>query len=189
MFRVRMGVSDPISDELAARFRAGDLAAFDAVFSYYHPRLCAFVDRTYVGSSEDAKDIVQNVFVRVWRAPKRLPADRPLGACLYEIARGEALNFVSRRRRRARLFDRHAAETRTAESGERKIHARLYLSDVLRAIAELPRRRREAFLLRRQEGLSYREIGERLGISARTAEHYVEAGHERMLRAVGADRE
>lgn len=169
-----------MDQSIIARFRAGDPDAFDVVFAHYHPLLCAFVDHLFLGNADDAKDVVQTVFIRVWRAPERLPAHVPLGACLYEIARGEALNALRRTRRRAASLARTSADP--APVAEPAAHARLRLVDVAHAVAQLPRRCREAFVLRRIQGMSYAEIARRLGLSPRTVEHYVESGHDRILR-------
>jgi RNA polymerase sigma factor (sigma-70 family) len=174
--------SRALDPAIIARFRAGDRRAFAAVFDYYYEPLCCYAMRAFLGSPDDAEDVVQMAFVKVWRVVDTLPASVPIAACLYQVARTEALNLLGVRRRRRALLDRHTrlGVVRPPPQPDETTDQRLLFERIERAVASLPRRCREAFWLRRIAGLSYKEIAHTLGMEPRTAETHVRDGHRRL---------
>jgi RNA polymerase sigma-70 factor (ECF subfamily) len=178
----RSSDSDRPTDETLARFRSGDASAFETVFRHYYPRLCKFVVRSFGVDLEDAEDIVQNAFIKIWRILARLPRDVSTPACLFEITRTQALELLSKRGRRARLCTEQALQGLHSEPArpDDVANHRLLLEQIRRTILSFPQRCRDAFWLRRVGGLSYAEIGRTLGIETRTVETHVREGHRRL---------
>src|SRR5688500_16865112 len=147
------------SDEkLIALIRRGQHGAFDALFQRYQSRLLAFC-RHMLGSTEDAEDVLQEVFTAAFNA--MLADDRPINArpWLYRIARNQCLNHL-RRPVAAGLdsmdvFERDGGVT-TADTVHRREEFRQIVADV----QDLPETQRTALLLREIDALAYDQIAE-----------------------------
>jgi RNA polymerase sigma factor (sigma-70 family) len=147
------------SDEkLIALIRRGHHGAFDALFQRYQSRLLAFC-RHMLGSTEDAEDVLQEVFTAAFNAI--LADDRPINArpWLYRIARNRCLNHLRRPVATGLdsmdVFERDGGVT-TADTVHRREEFRQIVSDV----QELPETQRTALLLREIDALSYDQIAE-----------------------------
>ncbi len=147
------------SDEkLITLVRRGHPGAFDALVQRYQSRLHSFC-RHMLGSTEDAEDVLQEVFASAYNA---ICADnRPINArpWLYRIARNRALNHMRRPSHAGQdsmdVFERAGGET-AADAVHRREDFRLLIADV----QGLPESQRTALLMREIDALSYEHISE-----------------------------
>lgn len=154
----------------ADRVRAGDVASFELLYRTYWQPLYAFAFR-YMQSKEEAEEVVQEVFTKIWRQKETW---RPAGAVrnyLYLAVRNGALD----RLRRSDVASRwRAREVDTRQNESQDIDAQIETTDLMAriecALAELPARRRAVCTLRFIDGLSYAQIADRLGIAEKTVE-------------------
>lgn len=156
----------------ADRIRLGDREAFREMFRAYYGGLCAFAVN-YVGSLDQARDVVQEVFLTIWEQRSDWTLHSSLKSYLYQAVRNRALNATRNRDTRDRAYEAHqqrreAAVRRTAED-----HAFYHqLSEaVRRAVDQLPPRRRMVFLLHRKHDFTYAEIAEIMAITPKTVEN------------------
>ncbi len=151
-----------------------DASAFRGLFDAHYEELCRFVYR-YVGSVEDAREIVQEVFLRLWQQRDELDAARHRRAYLYAIARNLALDVLRHRRvvRRYTPAPDPPATTPTAPDPGQGLLAEEALEVIQRAVDALPPRQRTIVLLRWREQRSYEEIAAALGISPKTVTNHV----------------
>ncbi len=144
----------------------------ERVFREHYADLSVFVCR-YVWSDDAAEDIVQDLFYSIWQDPERwMNAGDALRPLLMVAARNRAIDYLRRRR----VGEQHALRV-TAERGgdaastmDAEMLQREIQRDIEKAIAALPERARQIFLLSRRDGLTYREIADRLGLSIKTVE-------------------
>ncbi len=156
--------------EWAARLRDGDERAFEALFRAYAPGLVVFVAR-YVRTAAVAEELVQDLFLAVWRRRATLAVDGDAGAYLYAAARNRALSHLARERTTARrTADPGAAPPDVADPRAPRADDLLALLELHDAVAALPTRCRLVFTLQRQHGMSYGEVAQALGLSAKTVE-------------------
>src|SRR5260221_10414421 len=87
----------PREPEWLAGIREGNAAAFEGVFRTYYRRLCGVVC-AYVGSAETAEEIVQKLFLKIWRQRESLEITDSLQGYLFRAARNEALNHLKHQR-------------------------------------------------------------------------------------------
>jgi RNA polymerase sigma factor (sigma-70 family) len=145
------------SDErLIALTRRGQHAAFEALVQRYQSRLLAFC-RHMLGSTEDAEDVLQEVFTSAFnaiRADERYINARPW---LYRIARNRCLNHLRRPVPAGQdsmdVFERDGGTT-TADT----VHKREEFRDIVTDVQALPETQRTALLLREMDALSYEQI-------------------------------
>lgn len=163
--------------EQVEKIRKGDRKAFEELFFTYFYDLCTYAFQI-AKSEQKAKDIVQEVFYKIWKRREKWTIHSSLKAYLYQSVRNEALNQIDR--------DRHRQNTREELSVYQEIEKRKVgqarklnnrdeqLVEKIWSIAsELPQRRRSVFVLHRKHGLSYREIAQVLGISRKTVENHM----------------
>ena len=142
--------------------------AWETAFQTYHVELCEYVLR-FVGSAGVAEDLVHDLFLYLWDSRERRNGVELTRAYLYVAARNRALKYLRHRRVAAAWIERAAREEVPSASSPEDLYLRRELADaVTRAIAELPSRCREIFVLRRQQQLSYNEIASRAGVSLGT---------------------
>lgn len=155
-----------------SRIRSGDRQAFKEMFYAYYPRLCAFAAE-YLGSRDRARDIVQEVFLRIWERRRQWELHGALKSYLYQAVRNRALNAMRQQDTQRRAYD--ALQEHTSASTLRTAEDRVYyhqLSEaVRRAVEQLPTRRRMVFLLHRKHGFTYAEIAQIMDITSKTVEN------------------
>src|SRR6266581_1627325 len=156
------------------RIRAGDVAAFEALYRAYWERLYAFAFR-YLHSKEDAEEVTQDVFFRIWRGRADWVPAGAVRNCLYLAVRNAARDRLERaavaRRRGGRVGQLAAAVEIQSD-----LEAAELVAAVERALAELPPKRSAVCKLRLIDGLSYAQIADRLGIGEKTVETQLARG-------------
>ncbi len=162
--------ADPSEGEWPARVRAGDVRAFEAMFKAYYDPLCRYVAR-YVGSRDVAEDVVEDVFAWIWRERERWEVRGPLHPYLVTAVRRRAINHFRHdavRGRAAPLLSLDPTYFAEPVQADAVADAEELRCRIERTLAALPPRMREAFILSRDEGLSYEEVAFRMGISIKT---------------------
>ncbi|HEX3157802.1 MAG TPA: sigma-70 family RNA polymerase sigma factor [Gemmatimonadaceae bacterium] len=151
-------------------FLGGEERAFQELVERYQTRLLNFVFRT-IGDREKAEDLVQEVFIRVYRHLHRFDRSKKFSTWIYTIASNLAKNELRNRSRNPLVLfqtirknwqddDRPLQfEDNTTRPDDlyRKRHLRALVEG---SVAQLPEHHREVFVLRELEGKSYEEIAE-----------------------------
>jgi RNA polymerase sigma-70 factor, ECF subfamily len=141
---------------------------WDTALEAYYVELCEYVLRL-VGSAETAQDLVQELFLHLWSTRGPRDAERLTRPYLYTAARNAALKYLRHRHVVEGWIERASREEIPTADSPCDLYLRRELEDaVARAIAELPARCREIFLLRRRDQLSYQEIAAHAGVSLGT---------------------
>lgn len=141
-------------------------------------RLRNFI-RRYVPIEADVEDLLQEVFLRAIEAYRLPEPVEQWGAWMFRVARNRIVDFFRRRRVRgtdATAAASHESEARrpedelpSREAGPAEAYARAVLQTELEeALDELPAEQREAFVAHEIEGLSFKEISARTGVSVNT---------------------
>ena len=163
-------------DQLA-RLRSGDHEAFNEIFrQWYEPavRSAARILR----DTGVAEEISQDVFLELWRRREALPPDSSPGAYVLQSVRNRALNHLRHLHVQQKSIVHIEALTEPAERADVGVQANELEAAAREAIAALPPRTREVFVLSRERGMRYSEIAEALGVSVKA----VEANMSRALR-------
>jgi RNA polymerase sigma factor (sigma-70 family) len=143
-------------EKLIAMARAGNPGAFEAIVDRYQGRLLGFC-RQMLGSTEDAEDILQEVFVNAYRAMLADEREINLRPWLYRIARNRCLNYLRKPKADAQESMDMVPEVEAASTAE-KVHNREEFRQILSDVNKLPETQRAALLLREMDALSYEEI-------------------------------
>ncbi len=152
------------SDErLVSLTRRGNDAAFETLIARYRTRLLAFC-RHMVGSTEDAEDILQEVFVSAYRAMLADERELNVRPWLYRIARNRSLNHL-RRPRPTGVDSMDVFEGGAAVATADRVHDKLDLEDLVEDVKRLPETQRTALMLREMGDLSYDQIAETMDTS------------------------
>lgn len=149
------------------RLKQDDERAFDALFRHYSALVYRFA-YSYLKSRPEAEEIVQECFLKIWEKRQQLHDDVPLKGYLFTTAHHAILNQLRRHGHHLR-YQAHSAtqEPALVDNGVEFSE----LEGVYRAALEqLPPKRREIFILSRQQGLSYPEIAAQLNLSVKTVE-------------------
>jgi RNA polymerase sigma factor (sigma-70 family) len=143
-------------EKLIAMARAGNPGAFETIVDRYQGRLLGFC-RQMLGSTEDAEDILQEVFVNAYRAMLADEREINLRPWLYRIARNRCLNYLRKPKADAQETMDMVPEVDAASTAER-VHNREEFRQILSDVNKLPETQRSALLLREMDALSYEEI-------------------------------
>ncbi len=161
----------PGDAELVRRIRGGDERALEQVFRSYYDGMCSFV-RRFVHAPDIAEELVQDVFFKLWSKRETLTEIDALRTYLFRAARNTALNHLRRKKLESAWEEQEAAlgEPTTLGATDDDASTDEVSRAVNGAVAKLPARCREIFLMSREGGLTYGEIATTLGISIKTVE-------------------
>ena len=158
-------MSDPADDApLLDRIARGDADALALLYDRYAPRVLGLTTRI-LGDPDEAEDVLQEVFLQVWRAPRFDPSRGAVLTWLLVLARSRAIDRLRslRRRGRDRQVDVAAADLPSGQDVERDAGSAQEGSAVRRALADLPAEQRRALELAYFDGYTQTEIAELTG--------------------------
>lgn len=159
--------------ELVRKLREGDSTAFDLLFEQYSSKLFYFVNK-YLNIREESEEIVQDVFLNIWKHRKEIRSEEAFKSYLYKIALNNIRNYFIKKQVQEKhkqfIAQEYLIENDPAHD-EPDYEAVIKRVDKL--IEQLPEKRREIFLLSRKEGLDVSEIAQYLGISESTVKNQI----------------
>ena len=159
--------------DLVSRLKNGDNTAFELLFDQYSHKLFYFVNK-YLDNKEESEEIVQDVFLNLWRHKKEIRSIEAFKSYLYKIALNNIRNFFTKKHVREKHKQLIAQEYLFAnESEPEELNYEKVIKKVNELIEQLPKKRREIFLLSRKEGLDISEISKYLGISESTVKNQI----------------
>lgn len=122
--------------------------------------------RTMVGSHDDADDLMQEIFIKIWNALPRFRGDSDVFTWLWRIATNETLSYLRKARVRAALtFSALSAEAERVADPDPYFDGDAALRSLRKALIKLPDKQRSVFAMRYYEELSYEQISEITGTS------------------------
>jgi RNA polymerase sigma factor (sigma-70 family) len=148
-------------DELVARFRAGDDAAFSEIHRRFRSALTAFARRMLHGSGHDPEDIVQDAFIRAYRGLRVTDRPMALRPWLYMIVRNRTLDEL-RTPQRSDIYDDEALRPVPDAGPAERCEARDEMRFIVSEIAHLPERQRIALVMREFDGRTHAETARAL---------------------------
>jgi RNA polymerase sigma-70 factor, ECF subfamily len=185
-----MAVRDP-DVKLMLRVRADDAAAFPELVERFQHRLVAIMHHI-VGTTEEAEDLAQECFLRVYRNRKKYTPKAKFSTWLFTIANNLALNSLRDRARKPLVpmpaFDSGAVNTRpqealAADRAAPPTHglAQQELAAVVRqALDGLNDRQKMAVVLNKFEDMGYAEIAEVMGLSEKAVKSLLSRARSRL---------
>jgi RNA polymerase sigma-70 factor (ECF subfamily) len=163
--------------DLVAAIAKGDRDAFRAFYDAYAGRILAYV-RALGRERNAAEDVVQEVFLAVWRkAASYRPERGDVAGWLYTITRNR---LVDRWRRRGGVVEQEEFDFEALAAHDRGAEGKIVDLSVRKALAGLAREQREALELAYFGGLTYEETAARLALPLGTLKSRIRAGLARM---------
>ncbi len=146
--------------------KLGNNKAFDSLYNSYHKKLFAFTYK-FLNNWHDSEDLVQKIFVIIWEKRKQIDPDKSFNNYLFTIARNEIYDLLKKRAITG-YYEDYINNIVAQNDGE--IEKKKLIEIMYALIDKIPERRRQIFLLNRDNGLTYKQIGQRLGISENTVD-------------------
>ena len=146
-------------------------SSYEELFRTWYTPLCKMIFRI-LQDKDLTEDIVQEVFIKLWEKRTELKIEVSLKAYLYRAAINASYNHLEKNKRYPKLaLEDMSVELKDSSNVEAKVQAEELEKKINESLLALPEACREVFILSRQEGLSYKEIAETLGISIKTVEN------------------
>ena len=149
--------------------KSGNSSYYERVFRKYYQSLCLFALK-YVRDPDEAEEIVQDMFVRVWQKRATLAISDSLKSYLYQAVRNACLNHLKHKNVKLEYQKNTIDSSPSTNAGDTLVALELEVK-IRETLGKLPSERKKIFLMSRNEGFKYREIAEKLNISVKTVEN------------------
>lgn len=156
--------------EVIEQFRSGNEAAFEQVFHAYYRALAAYAG-TILKNSDDAEDMVQQVFISIWEKRAGMEIHTSLRALLYRAVHNACLNRIKQQQVRSDYAREAVQLHRETLATEDRLQQKELQRKIEDALNQLPEQCARIFKMSRFEQLKYQEIAERLELSVKTVEN------------------
>ncbi len=158
-------------EEIVHEFNKGNPKSFSSVFNTYYSALCFFAERMIL-DKEEAKDIVEESFIKLWRLHANFATMQNIKAFLYITTKNACLNFIRQSERNAK---QQSDMVYMLAKKEDHVLTEITRAEVLRelhaAIESLPPQCRKIVRMSFVEGMKNQEIAEQLNLSVHTVKN------------------
>lgn len=142
-----------------------DEGSFKELYFRFFSKLCRF-SYYITGSKEQAEEIVQSLFAKLWEQRQTLRIESKIESYLYVSVRNASYGFLKSSHHKKQRETLYAEE----KPEEHIFDKEAFLNKLQEALNELPEQCRGIYCMKNLEGMSYKEIAENLGISERTVD-------------------
>ena len=160
-------------EALLRRVADGDQEAYRVLFDRYWDLMYANALH-FTKSPEWAKDLAQDIFLKIWMMREKLPAVQRFDAFLFTVSKNMILDELRKLQNTPRhtdFFDAYFTET--DDDSQQKTELKDLEKEVHAAINQLPLQMQTAFRLSRFEGLTHEQIARQMNISKVTSQNYI----------------
>jgi len=169
--------------ELIEKFCRGDAQAFNRVVERWQPRIQAVAYR-YFNSHDEAMEMTQKTFIRVYKKASTLDDYRKFKAWIYRIANNLCLDETKRAGRRrsspVETLRNHPAAKLDGDNPERPLHQKELEAILQKALQQLPPEQRMVIIMKEYQDLTFREIAEILEIPESTVKSRLYYGLQKL---------
>ncbi len=180
--------NNTLLQSIQEKIALGDQNSFRQLFNMYSKKLTRFAG-AIVKSNDAAREIVDEVFIKIWRRRESITSVQNLTVYLYTAAKNTSLNYLAAKARESIIepFDFFSVQFFDDHSPEKKMITSELLKKINEAIDQLPPRCKMVFKLVREDGLSYKEVGAVLNISPKTVDAQMMIAVKQISDKVKAD--
>ena len=172
-------MSNTTDERLIEAIRRNDYVSYNKLFERYYGRLCQYVYSLLMDKS-DTEDIVQELFLNIWKNRERIEIKENVGGYLYKMAKHLALNHL-----RSKVYFNNLSETQDQLSYEDdRVESEEFRIALYSSIDHLPDRCKEVLLLHRIKGLKQKEISEKLDVSIKTIKNQIWISLQKLRRCL-----
>ena len=152
-------------NELIQKISQDDSIAFEALYNHYRMDIYRFIYK-FIKSPELSDDLCQEIFIRIWESRNNLVVIKSFKPYLYTITKNHTLNFLKRASVDSKAMGViYSTFSEKRNEMEDNLITNEYLNHLHNILNTLPAQSREVFKLCRQQGHSYDEVAQMLGIS------------------------
>ncbi|QHS59081.1 RNA polymerase sigma-70 factor [Chitinophaga agri] len=161
-----------LTEILLQDWLTGNDTHFKPLFEFYSPRLKRYA-AGFTGDRNTGEELAMNVLLKVWQQKERISHIRDFDSYLFTMMRHEVISMIRRKRTITDALSDTTDETPAPENINDTISYRELLHRYRQCLDKLPPRRREAFILNRERGMSYAEIAATLNVSVFTVQNHI----------------
>jgi len=177
-------IEDMTEVEILQSVAAGNHSAYGEIFSRHRERAVALAYQ-YLRNSEDAKDIVQDAFIKAFQNLNKFQLDRKFGPWLLTIVRNLSIDYI---RRRKKVSPDGLPEVLPDPNSRASAERRVVRGEIWSALARLSHNQREIIFLKDYQGHSYLEIAEILEIPLGTVMSRLHHARKNLIEALRVKR-
>ncbi len=144
---------------------------FSYAFTKYYPELCIY-SMSIVKNNVVAEDIVQDIFIAIWKNGDKNVVKGSLKNYLYTSVRNRCIDFLKHQKVKSKYFE-CLTQNESYDTPENRMSVEEIQETLRRRLNTLPPRCKQIFVLSRMDGLKNQEIAVELGLSRRTVEHHI----------------
>lgn len=163
--------------------------AWEEIVRRYRRRVFGIAYK-FTGKYEESQDLSQEIFLRIFRSLDKFDRNADFGTWLYSVSRNHCIDHYRSGRREREMLVQHEVPLEELASGRFDPHRRIEVRDkremLLEALASLPKKLREAVVLRDIRGLSYQEIVDYLRLPEGTVKSRINRGRLELGRVLMA---
>ena len=168
---------------LTKKLSEGNRLAFSQLFVAYYPKVRYFI-YGFLKSTEEAEDLTQEVFLKIWTNRARFADVTTFGAYLYVLAKNTTFNYIESRHIRAGSFDEQPKADEASFTSHEELVAKDLQLFVDMIVDAMPAQRKKVYELSRKEGCTNEEISAQLQISKKTVENHLNLALKELRKAI-----
>lgn len=161
--------------QLLAGINDRNIKAFDALFHKYYRLLCAYA-YSIVKEEEEAKDIVQGLFIALWEKRRLEELEGNVKNYLYRAVHNRCLNYLRNHESKVRRHTTYEESGIQSEEEEDGQSIEMIYSALEANLKALPKQRREAISLVYLQDKKYQEVADTMGISMNSLKTHLKIG-------------
>lgn len=158
---------------LLSSMKDGNYKAFECIFKKYYPMLCVYAHRFV--EMEDVEDVVEECMIWLWEKRETITINTTLRQYLFSMVRNKSLNLLTRKgvaEKAAAWYFSSLMEKSMSEPDQYQVKE--LQNKIQESIESLPESYREAFIMHRFQGMSYKEIAEKNNVSVKTIDYRIQ---------------
>jgi len=173
-------------DELVTLLKKGDERAFAEIYKRFAAKLAGFAGAKLY-SLDDARDILHDIFVKLWEGREQLRITSNLQSYLFAVIRHRIVDKIRKNITREDYASAVQSFAATySEDSEKQLEAKELRQTIEHSLNQLSPRIKEIYKLSREEGMSNREIAEKLSLSEQTVKNQLSAALKHLRKTLGS---